>query len=110
MSFGDHSADDSSILVLGDVLTPEFKQLNLEICRQIHLNQSFNTQPSICLVILPGYRVLTGAYLKNKGGIWGYLGWAACRAICILGLTDELAHFTDLHGGHANVPCLYYLS
>lgn len=41
MSFGDHSADYSSILVLSYVLASEFKQFNLDNCRQVHLKSAF---------------------------------------------------------------------
>lgn len=44
VSFGDHSADDSSVLVLGDVLTAELKQLNLE--KADKMNQLLHKQPS----------------------------------------------------------------
>lgn len=50
------------------------------------------------------------AHLENKSGIWGDLGRAACRSICIPRLTDELAQFSNFHCGHPDVPCLYYLT
>lgn len=106
MSSSDHSANYSSILVLGYVLAAEFKQLNLDICRRVHFNQPFNMKPST----KQRKRTRTGAYLKNKGGIGGYLGWAARRAISVLGFTDELTHLADLHCGHADVPCFDDLS
>lgn len=104
MSSGDHSADYSSILVLGYVLAAEFKQLNLD--RRVNFNQPFNMKPSA-----KGGRGLgTGAYLKNKGGVGGDLGWAARRAVSVLGFADELTHLADPHGGHADVPRLDDLS
>lgn len=49
-------------------------------------------------------------YLKNKSGTGWYLGWAACRSISILWLTDELAQLPNFHCGYTDVPSLYYLS
>lgn len=63
----------------------------------------------MCKTLFNGPDV-TATYLKNKSSIWGDLGWAACRSIRILWLTDELAQFSNFHCGHPDVPRFYDLT
>lgn len=106
LSFSDNSADNSSILIFSNVLSSKVKQFYLQAPTKVktllYIHNMISVTPHFeC----PG---TVAAHLKNKCGVWGDLGGAACRSICILWLTDELAQFPNFHCGHPDVPCLYY--